>query len=80
MVIFDKSKKLNLYETKNSEVILKINRFSLWMAFYDIQDENKNTILKIRGPCCICDGACCPCDNEFKVIKKLFEKTIEFEI
>ena len=63
-----------------SKINLKINRVSLWKAAYDIQDENRNTILKIGGPCCICDGACCPCDNEFKVIKKLFEKTIEFEI
>jgi hypothetical protein len=29
---------------------------SLWKAAYDIMDENRNTILKIRGPCCICDG------------------------
>jgi hypothetical protein len=32
---------------------------SLWKAAYDIMDENRNTILKIRGPCCICDGKIC---------------------
>jgi len=41
---------------------------SLWKASYDIMDENRNTVLKIKGPCCICDGPCCPCDNEFQVM------------
>jgi len=33
----------------------------------DILDENHESILKIEGPCCVLDGACFPCENEFKV-------------
>jgi hypothetical protein len=31
-------------------------RGSFWKAAYDILDENHQTILKMEGPCCICDG------------------------
>ncbi|RNA22416.1 phospholipid scramblase 2-like isoform X1 [Brachionus plicatilis] len=41
---------------------------SFWKANYDILDETENVILKIEGPCCIWDGACCQCDNEFKLL------------
>ncbi|CAF0933071.1 unnamed protein product [Brachionus calyciflorus] len=41
---------------------------SLWKDNLDILDENGNTILKIEGPCCIWDGACFPCDNEFRLL------------
>ncbi|CAF0933088.1 unnamed protein product [Brachionus calyciflorus] len=41
---------------------------SFWKANYDILDERDQTILKIEGPCCIWDGACCPCENEFKLL------------
>jgi len=42
---------------------------SLWKAAYDIMDENRNTILKIRGPCCICDGKIC---RVLKLMKENF--------
>lgn len=41
---------------------------SCWKANYLIQDEFHETKLEIAGPCCIWDGLCCPCDNEFKVM------------
>lgn len=41
---------------------------SFWKANYDILDENQETILKVEGPCCICDGACCTSDIEFKLL------------
>ncbi|RNA21943.1 phospholipid scramblase 2-like isoform X1 [Brachionus plicatilis] len=41
---------------------------SFWKASYDILDETENVILKIEGPCCIWDGACSPCDNEFQLL------------
>lgn len=34
----------------------------------EILDENRNRILTIKGPCIIFDGACCPCNNTFKVL------------
>lgn len=43
---------------------------SCWIAKYDILDENRECVLKIRGPCCILDGACCPCENEFRVLSR----------
>ncbi len=42
-------------------------RGSAWKANYDVLDANHEPILKIEGPCCVCDGACCPSDVEFKV-------------
>ena len=29
---------------------------SFWKATYEILDETHNAVLKIVGPCCICDG------------------------
>ena len=54
------------------------NRGSFWKASYDVLDEAHNPILKIQGPCCVCDGvlSCC-CDNEFRVNKKVFLFGIE---
>lgn len=43
-------------------------RSSFWKANFDILDETDNVILKIEGPCCIWDGPCSPCDNEFKLL------------
>lgn len=41
---------------------------SFMRSHYDILDEFHEPVLKITGPFCICDGACCPCDNEFKLM------------
>ncbi|XP_041479877.1 phospholipid scramblase 1-like [Lytechinus variegatus] len=38
-----------------------------WYPNYNILDASRNCVLKVRGPCCICQGACCTCDQEFKV-------------
>jgi hypothetical protein len=55
---------------------VKLNDFKLffrgsaWKGYFDILDERRNAVLKLRGPCCIWDGACCPCENEFQVSKE----------
>ena len=68
--------KFNL-KFKLKSLIFKVNqRFSLWKATYEILDENKEPILKVLGPCCIWDGACCPCDNNFRVNSKNVYKLI----
>jgi hypothetical protein len=41
---------------------------SLWSSCFEILDEHRNRILTIKGPCIIFDGACCPCNNTFKVL------------
>ncbi|XP_070561763.1 phospholipid scramblase 1-like [Ptychodera flava] len=41
-----------------------------WSPKYDILDGNRETILRIQGPCCICQGVCCTWDQEFKVFSK----------
>ncbi|XP_071945547.1 phospholipid scramblase 2-like [Antedon mediterranea] len=42
-------------------------RGSFWKASYDIMNAEKETVLTILGPCCICQGICCTWDQEFKV-------------
>jgi hypothetical protein len=54
--------KLNYYKT---------NSGSFWKYHFDVLDEKREAILKIVGPCCIFDGPCCPCDNEFRVSSKV---------
>lgn len=34
---------------------------------YEIQDAGRQSILIMEGPMCMCDGPCCPNDQEFKV-------------
>ena len=41
---------------------------SFWRAHYEILNENHERILKIVGPCCILDGACCPFDQKFRLL------------
>ncbi|XP_063965179.1 phospholipid scramblase 1-like [Lytechinus pictus] len=41
---------------------------SWWYPHMDVMDADMNPILKIRGPCCICQTICCRCDVEFKVM------------
>jgi hypothetical protein len=52
-------------------------QWSFWKASYDILDENHQTLLKIKGPCCIFDGplSCC-CDNKFNVNSLIFTLAI----
>ncbi|XP_033095936.1 phospholipid scramblase 1-like isoform X2 [Anneissia japonica] len=40
---------------------------SAWKPSYEIMDSNRQCLLKILGPCCICQGVCCTWDQEFKV-------------
>jgi hypothetical protein len=49
---------------------LNIYSGSCWNPYYKVLDENHQQVLKIKGPCCIWDGPCCPCDNEFMVKEK----------
>jgi hypothetical protein len=44
-----------LYKWKTNVRFL-INRGSCWKADYEIYDENHQPVLKLEGPCCICDG------------------------
>lgn len=40
---------------------------SSWVPRYVILDADHNEILRIKGPCCICQGICCTWDQEFPV-------------
>lgn len=46
---------------------MHIERGSKWKPHYEILDEGRIPVLKIQGNCCIVDGPCAPCDNQFKV-------------
>ncbi|XP_038076557.1 phospholipid scramblase 2-like isoform X1 [Patiria miniata] len=39
-----------------------------WSPHYDILNANREPVLKIRGPCCVCQGACCTWDQNFNVM------------
>lgn len=51
---------------------------SFFKPCYKLLDENHEPILGLEGPCCILDGAFCPCDNEFKVEFRFFIRIILF--
>lgn len=38
---------------------------SVWIPRFVVQDEHRETVLKIDGPCCMCQTICCRCDIEF---------------
>ncbi|XP_071476908.1 phospholipid scramblase 3-like [Diadema antillarum] len=40
---------------------------SPWKVHLDILDHHGNTVLKVRGPCCLCQGVCCTEDVNFEV-------------
>lgn len=40
---------------------------SFWAPVYHILDANHEPVMMIKGPCCICDGAFCPCENKFNL-------------
>jgi hypothetical protein len=39
-----------------------------WSPHYDILNASREPVLKIRGPCCILQGACCTWDQNFNVM------------
>ncbi|XP_002739472.3 phospholipid scramblase 1-like [Saccoglossus kowalevskii] len=41
-----------------------------WVAEFDIMDANHETVLRLKGPCCICTGPCCTWDQEFTLFSK----------
>ncbi|CAH1776140.1 unnamed protein product [Owenia fusiformis] len=41
---------------------------SKWSPRYQILDAQDQTIFDIQGPCCVCDGPCCPMDQEFMLL------------
>jgi len=41
---------------------------SFWAANLHVLDAERNPIMQIKGPCCICDGPCCPNENAFNVL------------
>ncbi|XP_077998867.1 phospholipid scramblase 1-like [Glandiceps talaboti] len=41
-----------------------------WVAEYDILDANREQVLRVKGPCCVCQGVCCTWDQEFVVYDK----------
>lgn len=48
--------------------IINLSRCSFYRPHYVIKDDSGNSVLKIVGPGCICDGPypCC-CENKFMV-------------
>ena len=50
------------------------SRCSFWKASFSILDASREPVLKIQGPCCICNCPCCDVDFkvtlEFKLIKR----------
>ncbi|XP_071945546.1 phospholipid scramblase 1-like isoform X2 [Antedon mediterranea] len=42
-------------------------RRSFWKPSCDVLNAERQTVLTIRGPCCITEGNCCTEDQEFKV-------------
>ncbi|XP_072174737.1 phospholipid scramblase 2-like [Diadema setosum] len=40
---------------------------SPWKVHLDILDHHGNTVLKVRGPCCLCQEVCCTGDVNFEV-------------
>lgn len=50
---------------KKIKIIYLLYRGSCWKPYYSVLDEQERKILRIEGPCCIADGVCCPCDQEF---------------
>jgi len=41
---------------------------SFWIPCYEILDEANQVVFRVKGPCCILQGALCTCDFPFKVI------------
>lgn len=55
-------------ETPTGEILGYVRQTgSFWKAYYDILDTERNKVLKIEGPCCICYGPFCPCQTPFEV-------------
>ncbi len=46
----------------------KKSRGSFWVPILHVLDAQRNPIMQIKGPCCICDGPFCPRENAFNVI------------
>lgn len=44
-----------------------VQECSTWKPRYAIENADGDTILVIRGPCCVWSGACCTCDVSMKV-------------
>ncbi len=44
-----------------------VSRCSYWTPYYDVLDEHGEAVLRIKGPCCICDMSPCCGEVEFKV-------------
>ncbi|XP_077998457.1 phospholipid scramblase 2-like [Glandiceps talaboti] len=40
---------------------------SLCAPLYELLDADRNCVLKINGPCCICQNVCCTDDVEFEI-------------
>lgn len=63
-------------ETADGQFIGLVRQLgSFWKARYEICDSKGSPILLLVGPCCICHGACCTCDNDF-ILKTLDENTV----
>lgn len=53
----------------NGEVLGYVKQVgSLWAPSFEILDADMKKVLDIEGPCCICNGPVCPCENSFEVI------------
>jgi len=64
-------------ESPPGNVIGKIRqRTSFWIPHFDIRNEASETMLKIKGPCCVCSGPCCTCDFPFEILSTSGDDTI----
>ncbi|XP_072047470.1 phospholipid scramblase 2-like [Amphiura filiformis] len=41
---------------------------SSWKPEMNVMNSSGETVLKIRGPCCLCNMVCCRCDIQFAVM------------
>jgi len=56
-------------ETPTGELLGYVRQSrTFWKPYFDILDSERRKVLSIQGPCCIWNGVCCPCDNNFDVV------------
>ncbi|XP_072044176.1 phospholipid scramblase 1-like isoform X2 [Amphiura filiformis] len=41
---------------------------SIWSPLFAVQDGNQQTVLKISGPCNVCQSTCCTGDIDFRIL------------
>ncbi|XP_006813280.1 phospholipid scramblase 2-like [Saccoglossus kowalevskii] len=49
---------------------------SCWIGHFDIMNAERETVLKIKGPCCVCQTICCTADLNFMVYSRDMDNEI----